>query len=221
MPGMPSHRRDMHLIRNPNRRALCTSRRNTSATTWVALGWKQSLPTSGNACESLSCTSIIAFFILYIYIYIYIYIYLLSHFSLYYFIIAFFIALNRLFRAVAGEGIPESYLPKTCVHQWEGHTKVPPLAARRIRILVTVYFRVSIASDGYPSGVICYSARLLITLLRYGMCTTPAIFLPFHMFPLHVHRAYCSLCSRASRKSDAVSGTRTGSACARTTVTPR
>ena len=30
----------------------------------------------------------------------------------------------NFFRAVAGEGIPESYLPKTCVHQWEGHTKV-------------------------------------------------------------------------------------------------
>jgi hypothetical protein len=41
-------------------------------------------------------------------------------------VIAFFSALFHYFRAVAGEGIPESYLPKTCVHQWEGHTKVEP-----------------------------------------------------------------------------------------------
>jgi hypothetical protein len=84
-------------------------------------------------------------------------------------------------RAVGGEGIPESYLPKTCVHQWEGHTKVEPFRGFSLFILVIAYFRVSIAFDGYPSGVICYSAPLLTTLSRFGMCMTPSISLRMHL----------------------------------------
>jgi hypothetical protein len=82
---------------------------------------------------------------------------------------------DNIRRAVGGEGIPESYLPKTCVHQWEGHTKVEPFGVFILVILVIVYFRVSTAFDGYPSGVICCSVPLSTTLSRFGMCMTPSI----------------------------------------------
>ena len=82
-----------------------------SATTWAALGWRLFLLTSGIPHSSFHAATFVRFSVVYF------------HVS----------------RAVAGEGIPESYLPKTCVHQWEGHTKVETLQLS-VLILLTYFF---------------------------------------------------------------------------------
>ena len=83
-----------------------------SATTWAALGWKRSLLISGIVHISFHAA-------------------LFVRFSVLYFLDC---------RAVAGEGIPESYLPKTCVHQWEGHTKVETLQLERSHFVDLLIF---------------------------------------------------------------------------------
>ena len=83
-----------------------------SATTWAALGWRLFLLTSGISHSSFHAATFVRFSVVYF------------HVS----------------RAVAGEGLPESYLPKTCVHQWEGHTKVETLQFERSHFVDLLLF---------------------------------------------------------------------------------
>ena len=83
-------------------------------------------------------------------------------------------------------------------------------------IMSTFHFRASTAFDGCPSGVICYWAPLSITLLRFGMCTTPWFYCWFTRFLF-----FEVLWLGSDLVLNTHSGTRTASACALTTATPR